>query len=113
MVSAERLLPRYGAAVLIVALVGCARQPEAGQLRADAARLHPDCTVIDAVPGEGDSDTVYLHLRLDCTSAPKERRHVLGYMRDASGWHFFFDDRDDRPVPAATGRTTVLGHAQQ
>lgn len=111
--SADRLLPRFGAAVLIVALVSCARQPEAAQLRADAARLHPDCTVIDAGPGEGDSDTVYMHLRLDCTGAPQERRHVLGYMRNGSDWHLFFDDGDEQPTPAATGRSTVARRTQQ
>jgi hypothetical protein len=98
---------------MIVALAGCGRQPEAAQLRADAARLHPDCRVMDIDPGEGDSDTVYIHLRLDCTGAPQERRRVLGYMRNASGWHLFFDDRDEPPVPVASGRATVPGHAKQ
>ncbi len=101
--SADRILTGFGAAAIAVALTGCGHQPGHARLRADAARLHPDCTLIDAGPGEGDSDTVYMHLRLDCTEAPQERRLVFGYSRHASGWHLFLDDRDERSLRAATG----------
>lgn len=68
--------------------------------------------MIDAAPGEGDSDTVYMHLRLDCTGASQERRRVLGYMRNGSDWHLFFDDGDEQATPAATGRATVPRRTQ-
>lgn len=109
--SADRLLPGFGAAVFAVAPMGCGRQPGNAQLRADALRLHPDCTLMDTDPGEGDSDTVYMHLRFDCTPVPLERRRVPGYRHDTSGWHLFFDDRAP-PMPVS-GRTTMPGHAQQ
>lgn len=93
--SADRILSVLGATALAVALTGYGAQPGHAQLRADAARLHPDCTLIDAGPGEGDSDTVYMRLRLDCPDMPQERRLVLGYSRHASDWHLFFNDDDE------------------
>ena len=113
MASADRIRFGIGAAALTAALTGCGWQTDAAQFRADAARLHLDCTVIDAGHGEGDSDTVYMHLRLDCQDAPQERRLVFGYTRHASGWQLFFDEQDERSVRSMIDGPPVRQNASQ
>jgi hypothetical protein len=75
------------AMVVIGALAIACGMPSDKSVRADFSREHPHCQVLAVYSGEGDSDTVYKHIRFRSGSVDCEVE--WGYQRAESEWRVF------------------------
>lgn len=83
---------------LLPCLAACGvHAPDREQIARDAQARHPGCAVIDADPGEGDSDNVYMTIDLQCANGTMRRFEAL-YQRPDDGWIY----RSEHEVDAAS-----------
>jgi hypothetical protein len=73
---------------LLPCLAACGfHDPDPEQIAREAQARHPGCAMIDAAPGEGDSDTVYIMIGLQCADGAT-RRFEARYQRSDGRWNY-------------------------
>jgi hypothetical protein len=68
----------------LLVLSACSR-PNLGHVTAEFEQLHPGCRVESVLPGEGDSDHVYVHIAYRCSSGGRSETKWL-YRRFGREW---------------------------
>jgi hypothetical protein len=67
-------------------VAACAfHDPDAEQIEREARARHADCVLIDAEPGEGDDDNVYMILEMQCAGGAMRQFEAL-YQRSGDRW---------------------------
>ena len=84
---------------LLPCLAACGlHAPDPGQMAREAQARHPGCAVIDAGPGEGDGDNVYMMIDLRCAGGTTQRFSTL-YQRTGDRWIYRSEHAVDPASP--------------
>ena len=83
--------------VCLVALAGCSanRQPPVAQVRAELGDLAKNCAYKSHAAGEGDSDTVYIHVSYSCSKRSDPLTLTAMYHQTNAGdWRLIYSTFD-------------------
>jgi hypothetical protein len=79
--------------------IGCGG-PTRSEVKADFQKENPTYTILSAIPGEGDSDTVYYHIRYKKPGSELEYEVVLQYMnKGGKKWELTYKGEEKQASP--------------
>ncbi|HEV7269179.1 hypothetical protein [Pseudoxanthomonas sp.] len=92
-------IARWRILCLLPCLAACgAHTPGADKMEREAQARHPGCVLVDAGPGEGDSDAVYMILDMRCAGDAMRRFEAL-YKRSGDRWIYRSESEVDPAFP--------------